>query len=292
MPVIDLVSTTDSEDDNNQEEFKYPPPPEYDFVPLSQVPSDVESAEDECLAHTASVIQKRIARRKEGVVSKLDCKKNDAVASKRRKKPKKKRGNGWSQRGSKKSRRIARERTKNQRFYVVVKGWKPGIYLVRKNATAQLKNYDDASMQTFKDESKARAYYEAHRTFPPGEYTPFPPAPDTPSPPLPDKEFIYKHHIQEATRSEPAVRAPPTHEQLMTMPRIADGPTSVDTRRIIERISSLQSNRVLDGSCCGAYNCPYSRGSLKEQRFLMLQRVYQINCVLSDLRKRGLDPST
>ena len=50
---------------------------------------------------------------------------------------------------------------------------------------------------------------------------------------------------------------------------------------ILEHMKSIQTNQILDPSACTDTNCKYSRGDLVTQRYVLLERLYQLNCVIA-----------
>ena len=108
------------------------------------------------------------------------------------------RGHVWSKSGSKKDRRVARQNSSRNLFYTVTRGWRPGIFKLRKNATVQTKDYHNPLIQTFKTSlSEADQYMHCNREYLSGVNTNLPPAPQTPKPP---EEFVYpttmRHNLQ------------------------------------------------------------------------------------------------
>lgn len=228
-------------------------------------------------------IQSRIARRTTQKLVTLTASSKQKVSKTTKRKKKTNKGHGWSKPGSKKSRRLARETTKTPHYYVVVRGWKPGVFTVRKNAKTQLQGYNDGLMETFTDMVKARAFFKEHMTTPPGLFQPFPPAPDTPDPPV---EYVYEEY-RSKTKFPVRVDVPITKEVTASCPTIInhllETQTDLKTLTILNEIKTIQRNQVLDPSACKCRECPYSQGPIKQQRFLLLERVYQLNCVLSRL---------
>ena len=121
---------------------------------------------------------------------------------------KKFRGHAWSKKGTKKSRRAARQIARQQRFYAVAVGWRPGIFRDWESANKQVMEYGGAVHQSFATLQEAYAFMAAHMHYPPGVCTPFPPCPNTP---LPPDEYVYHpaHSSDEETDDSDAPTAPP-----------------------------------------------------------------------------------
>ena len=98
------------------------------------------------------------------------------------------RGHGWAKRGTKKSRREARQKAQQQRFYVVAVGWRPGIFDDWSSANSQVKGYLGAVHQSFETLKEAYSFMRTYWVYPPSVHTPFPPCPDTP---LPPDKYVY-----------------------------------------------------------------------------------------------------
>ena len=134
---------------------------------------------------TSAIIQQNIRQRQSARIKELTKQKSIAknvdhkVASKKKKK---KKGHGWSVKGTKKSRRQYKENT--SRFYAVAKGFRTGIFDLRSNAMQQVAGYDGALYKSCKTLQEANDFIDEHRVCPPGIKTPFYPAPDTPVPPF------------------------------------------------------------------------------------------------------------
>ena len=205
------------------------------------------------------------------------------------------RGHGWSKKGSKKERRLARAKTRKPRFYAVALGWRPGIYKTWSSAHAQIKNYNNNCHKSFDTLEKARIFMQDHAQFPPGVRTPFYGAPNTP---LPPDDLIYpptssedsedSDDHQDAPAPAPSVTPTPTttaewvHSVQVT-------PTYVrpdDFREVADmsrRIANddIYANDSLDPPECQHPACPYCRGDLMQQRYMFMQRLYQLNSALS-----------
>ena len=235
---------------------------------ISLISSEDEGSEDFDFTSNTDVIQSRRTAKK--LVTLSASSKNKVSKPIKRKK---KGGHGWSNPGSKKSRRFARETTKNPHYYVVARGWKPGIFIVQKNAKSQLQGYNDGLMQTFTDLVKARAFFKEHMTTPPGLFQPFPPAPDTADPPLeyvyekdthdPPLEYVYEEY-RSKTKFPVEIDVPITKEVTASCPTIINHllktQTDLKTLAILNRIKTIQRNQVLDPSACKCRECPYSQG--------------------------------
>ena len=53
---------------------------------------------------------------------------------------------------------------------------------------------------------------------------------------------------------------------------------------LMRRIESEPAGFVLDPSWCESQDCPYSRGSLECQRYVLLKRLYQVQCAITNRR--------
>ena len=91
---------------------------------------------------------------------------------------------GWSQQGTKNSRRKKRQSRRKQWFYVVVEGHRDGIFIKWKNAKAQVEGYPDNLHKKFDNLPDAVKWFNENRRSPPNVRTPFPPHDNTPLPPL------------------------------------------------------------------------------------------------------------
>ena len=131
-------------------------------------------------------------------------------------------GHGWSKKGSKKTRRMAREKARKPRYYAVAVGWRPGIYRVWSNAAKQVSGYENNVYQSFGTLDEAQEFMRMHRHFPPSVRTPFPPAPDTPVPP---QEYVYPATDElSASEDEPTPDPTPDPAVPHVAPYIQVGP--------------------------------------------------------------------
>ena len=194
---------------------------------------------------------------------------------------KKFKGHGWSQKGTKASRREARELARKPRFYAVAKGYRPGIYRVWSNAAKQVVGYKGNVHKSFGTLREAYKFMRRWREYPPGIKTPFPPAPDTP---LPPQEYVYPPPPSDSDTTDD--ESSDFHDEEVVQPRIQVAPPMKyvafkEVKAVAQRIADDPGNRVLDGSICPCGNCPYSReGTLMEQRFLLMRRLFQLNAQL------------
>ena len=237
------------------------------------------------------------------VMAKLAAAKVEKSAAEK-KKPRKKRGNGWSRKGSKKTRRESRENT--SLFYVVAKGWRNGIFDCRKNAMKQLFGFKDPKFKTCKTLQEANDFMDEHREFPPALHSPFPPAPDTPQPPL---KYVFPafyrecQQVQQQPQVQPQASPSPPVQTAAPIPKLvptlgipeanayyvpaaqthdpeSDAKFHAETLQLAYRIAGNPCNDILDPSECDSGTCPYSTGCISLQRFVLMRRVHQLNCVL------------
>ena len=202
--------------------------------------------------------------------------KQDPKTSRRSRKFK---GHGWSKKGSKASRKKARELARKPRFYAVARGWRPGIFVVWSNAAKQVNGYSGNVHKSFSTLIEAREFMRQHREFPPSIHTPFPPAPDTP---LPPDEYVYEEYS--SSESDDTAAAENADNELF-VPMIQVGPPMTrkqfkSVAEIAERIVKDTENMMLDVSECPCQTCPYSRTCLMEQRFVLMRRLFQLNALL------------
>ena len=164
-------------------------------------------------------------------------------------------GHSWSKKGSKASRRQARELARKPRFYVVAKGYRPGIYRKWCNAAAQVNGYGQNVHKNFPTLNEAQEFMRLHRQFPPSIRTPFPPTPDTP---LHPDEYVYPNY--DDTESD----SPGDSDGCVPfVPTIQVGPPMdrakfAEVAAIAKRIAADTENLMLDVSECPCKNCPYS----------------------------------
>ena len=92
------------------------------------------------------------------------------------------RGHGWSQQGTKYSRRLTRELQRRSRIYCVAVGRRPGIYDLWDDANKQVYRYSGAVHKSFKNAEEAYIWMYQNRVTPPGVRTFFPWVRDTPLP--------------------------------------------------------------------------------------------------------------
>ena len=93
------------------------------------------------------------------------------------------RGYGWSQQGTKASRRKKRIAQRSSRFYAVAHGRRPGIYDFWDDANKQVHGFSGATHKSFKRLEDAFHYMYENRLGPPGQPTFFPWVKETPHPP-------------------------------------------------------------------------------------------------------------
>ena len=101
------------------------------------------------------------------------------------------RGYGWSQQGTKASRRKKRIAQRSSRFYAVTHGRRPGIYDCWDDAYKQVYGFSGATHKSFKRIEDAFHYMYDNRVFPPGQRTFWPWVKDTPRPP----EVYYEAYL-------------------------------------------------------------------------------------------------
>ena len=179
-------------------------------------------------------------------------------------------GHGWSKKGSKSARKAARLAAEKPKFYAVPKGWRPGIYRQWKNARAQVEKYSGAVHKCFGTLKEARRFMRENMLFPPGVHEPFPPAPNTP---LPPDEYIYGYSDSDDESLPPMVQIAPAHIDSVALAPVCQMAVDID--------NEPSNQHVQPSLCdCGAA-CPYSGGPIMQQRFLLLQRLYQLNAMLS-----------
>ena len=192
------------------------------------------------------------------------------------------RGHGWSKAGTKKSRRLKRERSKRKSFYAVAVGRRPGIYELWKNDKPQVLNYSGAVHKRFDTLKEAQLFMIQNRIIPPGVTTPFPSAKDTPLPP-PHLNPEYDFNA-ETVESKPVNTN--THPQMSPFIQVAPLDVNewefVHVRRMSERIARDEANRILDPPSfeCDSKSCGYCTGDPWLQRFLLMKRLYQLNSML------------
>ena len=92
------------------------------------------------------------------------------------------RGHGWSQQGTKYSRRLTRELQRRSRIYCVAVGRRPGIYDLWDDANKQVFRYPGAIHKSFRTLQEAFVYMFNNRLTPPGEREMWPGDRDTPRP--------------------------------------------------------------------------------------------------------------
>ena len=76
------------------------------------------------------------------------------------------RGHGWSKQGTKKSRRMHRERRAKKYFYVVAVGRRPGIYQFWKNAKPQVHHFSGSVYKKFLLLEDAKQFLKENRANP------------------------------------------------------------------------------------------------------------------------------
>ena len=185
------------------------------------------------------------------------------------------RGHGWSNQGTKASRRLHRKQRKKQWYYAVAVGHRPGIYLDWASAKSQVHEYPDNVHAKFISLEDARSFMYMNREYPPAVCTPFPPHSDTPLPP-PDINPQYRNLN---VNVDAEVQIPPY---------IAVGPADVSehlflpVRQMAERIADDPANRVEDpgGFECSNSECNFCTGDRMGQRFALMKRLYQLNVQL------------
>lgn len=201
----------------------------------------------------------------------------DPQTSQKRQRRRKFTGHGWSKKGSKESRRRARELARKPRFYAVAVGWRPGVYREWCNAAAQVNGYEHNVHKSFSTLREAHEFMRLYRQFPPSVHTPFPPAPDTP---LPPEEYVYPSYSDndstETEKSGADTLVPPTIQVGPPM----DPEKFAEVAAIAQRIVNDTENLILDVSECPCQTCPYSRVGLMEQRFVLMRRLFQLNSQL------------
>ena len=185
------------------------------------------------------------------------------------KKQEKFKGHDWSQKGTKKQRAAARNSRKQQWFYAVAVGHRPGIYLSWPDATAQVHKYHGPVYKKFPTLKLVQEFMDQHRIAPPSVRTPFPPHPQTP---LPQEEYVYS-----------TANWSPT---IVCAPRKVWPHQFTQIQRMAERIVQAPYNRVLDPPEYMDPHCPYSCGDMMSQRFSLMRRLYQLNSQL------GCDPDS
>ena len=91
-------------------------------------------------------------------------------------------------------------------------------------------------------------------------------------------EYVYSH--------EYVVNVPLGSEVItVAMPECIDyvigKQQKTEVIEILEHMKSIQTSQILDPSACTDTNCKYSRGDLVTQRYVLLERLYQLNCVIA-----------
>ena len=261
-PLIDL--TGDDSDDS-----KYP----QGELPFAYgMPASAHSPDPSCLLSTRQAIQSRIGTRQLSRVRKLVKKE---VRNENKTKFK---GNKWSKKGSKKQRREARTASLNNRFHAVALGWRPGIYKVRKNAIAQTKGHHKAVMASFDTLLEAEKFMYHNRECPPGVAEPLPPAPtNTPEPPY--------EYVMPSVPMARYISQPQTFEEIAAATPagpIINGIRFQTIKELAKLIVANPENAILDPPECVCDSCPYSKGCLATQRFVLLRRCYQIERLFKD----------
>ena len=189
---------------------------------------------------------------------------------------KKFKGNGWS-RGSKASRRAKRFKSKavTKSYFVVTSGWRPGIYRILQNARAQLLGNENPMLETFSQLSQYIKFSAQNRQH------------ASPRPFHHRTSYFKINCFLETVVFGVPVTPEVTAAVSAFIDQMISQETNDESLAILHRVREIQSNQVLDPSCCEWNQCPYSFGPLKEQRFVLLERLYQINCVLSQLQRRS-----
>ena len=175
-----------------------------------------------------------------------------------KKKKKKCKGHGWSKKGSKKQRREERKKSLSKRFHAVARGWRPGIFKLRKNAMAQTNGFLGAMMKSCDTLFEAEKFLCENRRTPPGVKTPFPPAPNTPVPP---EEYVY-----------------PSAYIVPTASWVDEEPLRYQS---LEELTGLIAKNgthedIIQYEPCKSLTCQYSTGCLVAQRWELLRRLVQI----------------
>lgn len=165
------------------------------------------------------------------------------------------RGHNWTLKGTKSQRAAARKERSHFRFYAVAKGRNPDIYSSWTECKEQVHGYHRPKFKGFDNLRKAREWMRVNG-----------PAFSTPTPATP------------ATTTQ--AQAEPAASTVPSQPRR----TPADFQTVAELASLIANdpgNTVLDPSLCGCHACPYSRTkNLREQRFLLMRRLHQLNHVI------------
>ena len=196
------------------------------------------------------------------------------------------RGHGWSKRGSKASRRAQRKSRRRQWFYVVVCGWRRGIFFKWKNAKAQVEGYSNNKHAEFRNLAEAQQFLTDNIESPLGVTTPFPPHMNTPLPPA----ELNPCHRDLRAEPEPEDLPDLVHVdyEVQIPPHIAVGPAVVSpeafrrVRELSEVIVNVTANRVLDPASfeCSNPTCGFCSGDHMAQRHVCMKRLCQLNAQL------------
>ena len=173
------------------------------------------------------------------------------------------RGYGWSRKGTKASRRNHRQKKRRFTYYAVAVGHRPGIYDLWEHAKAQVTGFRDAVYKGFNNLVEAQKFMAENRQCPPSIRTPFNMAHRTP---LPPDEWVY-------LTDEPDV-------YVQVAPKYVCQSRFADVVSLSHRIAENKANCILDPSDCTCPSCPYSTGDFRLQRYMLLQRFYQLNATL------------
>ena len=184
-----------------------------------------------------------------------------------------------------------RERSRRSRYYAVAVGIRPGIYTNWKAANANVNEYSKNSHKSFKTLGEAQEFMAANRAYPPAVRTPFR-ASNAPLPPPNLNPMYGDDYYSESSEEEHTVvdHAAATEPRALEMPRMAIvAPPTVSHERFArivqmsERIAARPANRVLDPGTfvCPNRECGFCSGDLWRQRFLLMQRLFQLNSQLA-----------
>ena len=194
---------------------------------------------------------------------------------------------GWSQQGTKNSRRKKRQSRRKQWFYVVVEGHRDGIFIKWKNAKAQVDGYPDNLHKKFDNLPDAVKWFNENRRSPPNVRTPFPPHDNTPLPPLMyNPQYDALHIDYDETSYDLDVDVP---SYVVVGPATVDSAAFYPVRQMSQKIEGDEANLTLDPPSlhCPNRHCGFCTGEHMDQRFACLQRLFQLNAQLPTMVSDG-----
>ena len=244
---------------------------------LHNLSPGLNSTKDKCFQHTTSVIKARIALRKRPVkltlTQELECKHE----SKKGRKKSRFKGHGWSKKGTKRSRKEQRLTQELECKHESKKG--------RKKSRFKGHGWSKKGTKRSRKEQRSNKSFDNLTYSHEHMYNNVPPPRDIPlsTPPV---EYVYSHE------DETYVVDVPLGSEVIAaaMPECIDyvigKQQTTEVIEMLEHIKRIQTNQILDPSTCKDTDCKYSRGDLLTQRYVLLERLYQLNCVIAQQNRK------